>query len=368
MKTRVPGQARSRSRIRSVWLVLAGVAVCFVFLSVDRTALPASINAARHLRWGWVLIAAAVEVASLVVAAEGHRRLLKGAGAHIGLHSVVAIAFASTALAFSVPVGSLPFSASYSFRQYAHRGIDLALAAWALVILWMSATVSLSLVLFAAAWTSGSMVAAVGGLAASLVFVAPPLGLLLALRFPAVRRRISGLASRLAARIRHWSGPRLQRLLDRWPDLTAAFDAVVARAGSLRVPLSTYAQVFACSLCNWLLDVACLVLVIRATGSPVPWHGVLLAYGAGLVADSLWPAPGGLGAVEAATAASLVAAGMQAGAALAAVAVYRLLSFWMLLGIGWVVMAGLSRRPERPDPECPERPEAPERRALALLS
>jgi putative heme transporter len=369
MKTRVPGQARSRSRRTSVWLVLAGVAVCVVFLSVvDRTALPASIDAARHLRWGWVLIAAAVEIASLVVAAEGHRRLLKGAGAHIGLHSVVAIAFASTALAFSVPVGSLPFSASYSFRQYGHRGIDLPLAAWALVILWVSATVTLSLVLFAAAWTSASLVAAAGGLVASLVFLVPPLGLLLALRFPAVRRRISGLASRVAARVRQRSGPRLQRLLERWPEPTAAFDAVVARAGSLRVPLSTYAQVFGCSLCNWLLDVACLVLVIRATRSPVPWHGVLLAYGAGLVAGSLWPAPGGLGAVEAATAASLVAAGMHAGAALAAVAVYRLLSFWMLLGIGWVVMAGLSRRRERPERPDPERPEPPERTALALLS
>jgi len=362
MKTPVPGQTRSRSR--ALWLVLAGVAVCFVFLSVvDRKALPASIDAARHLRWGWVLIAAAVEVASLVVAAEGHRRLLKGAGARIGLPSVAAIAFASTALAFSVPVGSLPFSASYSFRQYARRGIDLALAAWALVILWMSATVALSLVLFAAAWTSGSMVAAAGGLVASLVFLAPPLGLLLALRFPAVRRRITGGASRLAAGVRHRSGPRLQRLLDRWPDPTAAFDAVVARAGSLRVPLPTYAQVFACSLCNWLLDVACLILVIGATGSPVPWHGVLLAYGAGLVADGLWPAPGGLGAVEAAMAAALVAAGMPAGSALAAVLVYRLLSFWMLLGIGWGVMAGLFRRPDRPDP-----PEAPEHPALALLS
>ena len=366
MKTRVPGPARSRRVSGRAWLVLAGVAVCFVFVSVvDRRALPASIDAARHLRWGWVLVAAVVELASLVVAAEGHRRLLKGAGARIGLHSVVAIAFASTALAFSVPVGSLPFSASYSFRQYGHRGIDLALAAWALVILWMSATVTLSLVLFAAAWTSRSILAAAGGLVASLVFLAPPLGLLLALRFPAVRRRIGGLASRLAAGIRQRSGPRLRRLLDRWPDPTAAFDAVVARAGSLRVPLSTYAQVFACSLSNWLLDVACLVLVIRATGSPVPWPGVLLAYGAGLVADSLWPAPGGLGAVEAATAASLVAAGMPAGAALAAVAVYRLLSFWMLLGIGWVVMAGLSRRPQRPELPNPEPPESP---TLAVVS
>src|SRR6267143_1411316 len=361
-----------KTRGKAIWLVLAGLVVCFVFLSlVDRKAFVASVDAARHLRWGWVLIAGAVEVLSLVAAAEGHRRLLKAAGGRIGLHSVVAIGFASTAIAFSVPVAPLPFSASYSLRQYANRGIDVGLAAWALVILWTSATVALSLVLFAAAWTSASLVAAAGGLVASLVFLTPPLGLLLALRFPAVRRRISGWAARLAARVRRRSRPRLQRLLDRWPDPTAAFDAVVARAGSLRVPLGTYAQVFACSLCNWLLDVACLVLVIRATGSPVPWHGVLLAYGAGLVAGSLWPAPGGLGAVEAATAASLVAAGMPAGAALTAVAVYRLLSFWMLLGIGWVVMAGLSRRPERrerPDPEGPDRPEPPERPALAVLS
>jgi uncharacterized protein (TIRG00374 family) len=72
----------------------------------------------------------------------------------------------------------------------------------------------------------------------------------------------------------------------------------------------------------------------------------LLAYGAGIVAAGIWPAPGGLGAVEAAMAATLVAAGTPAGDALTAVLVYRLLSFWMLLGIGWVVMAVLARRRE----------------------
>jgi uncharacterized membrane protein YbhN (UPF0104 family) len=293
-----------------------------------------------------VLVAAAVEIVSLVAAAEAHRRLLKAAGGRIGLHSVVAIGFASTAIAFSVPVAPLPFSASYSLRQYANRGIDLALAAWALVILWMSATIALSLVLFAGAAGSGSLVAAAGGLAASLIFLAPPLALLLALRFPAVRRLLTARATRLAAWVRPRSGRRLQALFDRWPDPGAALDTVVARAGSLRAPVSTYAQVFVFSLCNWLLDVACLVLVIRATGSPVPWHGLLLAYGAGIVAGSIWPAPGGIGAVEAAMATGLVAAGMQAGIALTAVLVYRLLSFWLLLGIGWVVMAVLARHRE----------------------
>jgi putative heme transporter len=336
-----------KTRGKAIWLVLAGLVVCFVFLFVvDRKAFVASVDAARHLRWGWVLAAAAVEIVSLVAAAEGHRRLLKAAGGRIGLHSVVAIGFASTAVAFSVPVAPLPFSASYSLRQYANRGIDVGLGAWALVILWLSATIALSLVLFAGAAGSGSLVAAAGGLAASLVFLAPPLALLLALRFPAVRHLLTRRATRLTAWVRPRAGRRLQALFDRWPDPGAALDTVVARAGSLRAPVSTYAQVFVLSLCNWLLDVACLVLVIRATGSPVPWHGLLLAYGAGIVAGSIWPAPGGIGAVEAAMAAGLVAAGMQAGIALTAVLVYRLLSFWLLLGIGWIVMAVLARHRE----------------------
>jgi len=338
----------ARPRTAAVGIVLAAMVVCFAFLfAVDRRAFVSSVNAVRDLRWGWLLIAAIAEVASIVAAAEGHRRLLKAAGGRIPLHSVVAIAFASTAIAFSVPVAPLPFSASYSLRQYASRGIDLALAGWALVILWMSATLALSLVLFAGAAASGSLLAAAGGLVASVVFLIPPLALLLALRFPAVRRVITGLVAGLAARLPRRAGSRLHRLFDRWPDPAAALDAVVVRAGSLRVSVATYAQVFAFSLCNWLLDVGCLVLVIRATGAPVPWHGLLLAYGAGIVAGSIWPVPGGLGAVEAAMAASLVAAGLPAGSALTVVVVYRLLSFWMLLGIGWVVMAVLSRRRER---------------------
>jgi uncharacterized membrane protein YbhN (UPF0104 family) len=286
-------------------------------------------------------------VVSLVAAAEGHRRLLKAAGSRIGLHSVVAIGFASTAISFSVPVAPLPFSASYSFRQYTLRGIDLALAAWALVILWMSSTLALSVLLFAGAAASGSLLAAAGGLVASVVFLVSPLALLLSLRFPAVRRLMTAWVARVASAVQRRAGGRLARVFERWPDPAAALDELVARAGRLRVPVATYAQVFAFSLCNWLLDVGCLALVIRATGTPIPWHGLLLAYGAGIVAGSIWPAPGGLGAVEAAMAASLVAAGMPAGSALTVVVVYRLFSFWMLLGIGWIVMAGLSRRRER---------------------
>jgi len=345
-----------------VWLVGAGALLCLaVVFTFDRAALATSLRAVRHLRWGWLAVAVVAELASLGAAASGHARLLKAAGGRIRLRSVVAIGFASTAIAFSVPVAPLPFSASYSFRQYANRGIGLALAGWALVILWMTATLALAAVLFIGAVVSGSVLGAVAGLATSAVLVASPLALLLALRFPAVRRVLHSLATRFPAFVRRSTEPsgaagpgvvaRQLRRLDRWPDPAAALDDLLSRAGSIRVPVRTYAEVSALSLCNWLLDVACLVFAIRATGSPIPWHGLLLAYGAGIAAGTVWPAPGGLGAVEAAMTAALIAAGLHGGTVLTAVLAYRLLSFWMLLAIGWGVMAMLARRPQpRPLP------------------
>lgn len=394
-----PGIGPSRPR-RATWAVgIAAVVFVILVLAVDRSALGASLSAARHLRWWWLLPAAALEIASLAAAAEGHRRLLAAAGARIQLRTVLAIAFGATAVAFSVPVAPGPFSASYSVRQYVTRGIGFALAGWVLVVLWMTATASLSVVLFAGAVVSGSYLAGLAGVVSSLVFLLPPLAVLLALRFPAVRawlrtvaggsvnllRRRPGLAGVVAVgalgtmaagllvvggiwRSRPATtagivaacltgigvlvvaatggrlGPWLRRTIEARPDPAAAVDALLARAGSIRAPRRVYAEVFALSLANWLLDVAVLVLAIHATGAPIPWNGVLLAYGAGIVAGSLWPAPGGIGAVEAAMAAALVAAGLAAGPALAAVLVYRLASFWMLLGIGWVTMGLLTRR------------------------
>ena len=394
-----PGIGRARPR-RATWVVgIAAVGFVALVLAVDHSVLGASVDAARHLRWGWLLPAAALELASLAAAAEGHRRLLLAAGGRIGLRSVLAIGFVATAIAFSVPVAPLPFSASYSVRQYVTRGIDLALAGWALVVLWMTATVSLSLVLFAGAAVSGSYLAGLAGLVSSLVFLLPPLALLLALRFPAVRAWLRAAAGGSVAMLQKrpalagvlatgalgtmaagllvvggiWrsrpattagvvaacltgvgilvvaaTGGRLaaslRRAIQARPNPAETLDALLVRAGSIRAPRRAYAEVSALSLANWLLDVAVLVVAIHATGAAVPWHGVLLAYGAGIVAGSLWPAPGGVGAVEAGMAAALVAAGMAAGPALAAVLVYRLVSFWMLLGIGWATMGLLTRR------------------------
>ena len=54
-----------------------------------------------------------------------------------------------------------------------------------------------------------------------------------------------------------------------------------------------------------------------------------MVYLAGATIGQAAPTPGGLGAVEAALAAGLTAAGLDAGLAVSAVLLYRLLTFWL---------------------------------------
>lgn len=121
-----------------------------------------------------------------------------------------------------------------------------------------------------------------------------------------------------------------------------ALDSFLDRLASIKLPGLYYAEVVLLLLWNWVGDCLCLACAIRATGSVVPWHSLFLAYGAtaaGIISLTL----GGLGVVEIALAAALVAAGLRGPHAFAAVLVYRLISFWLVMAAGWVVMAMLSR-------------------------
>jgi pimeloyl-ACP methyl ester carboxylesterase len=97
------------------------------------------------------------------------------------------------------------------------------------------------------------------------------------------------------------------------------------------------------ALANWLADAAVLAVSIRATGATVPWHDLLLVYGSGIAAQSLNITPGGLGVTEGTLSLALVATGLGAGQALAAVLLYRLASFWLVALAGWLVLLWLRR-------------------------
>jgi uncharacterized membrane protein YbhN (UPF0104 family) len=105
-----------------------------------------------------------------------------------------------------------------------------------------------------------------------------------------------------------------------------------------------FAMVALLALLNWGTDILCLALAFRAVGGRAPWPGIFVAYAVGQLASSIPIVPGGLGIVEGGLAATLVAYGAAASTALAAVFVYRLISFWAVLVVGWVFWVIIMRR------------------------
>jgi uncharacterized protein (TIRG00374 family) len=109
------------------------------------------------------------------------------------------------------------------------------------------------------------------------------------------------------------------------------------------------------SLANWGLDCGCLVCSFVAVGSPVPWRGMLLAYGAAQLASNLPITPGGLGVVEGSLTIALVYYGGQEASTVAAVLLYRLISFWGFLPFGWAAWGAVSYRNRAADRRDAER-------------
>jgi len=154
------------------------------------------------------------------------------------------------------------------------------------------------------------------------------------------RPRLVGALERPAA----WTLRRGSRLLRRPdPDPRQTIRVWAERLVSLRLSPSGWMTVTGLALANWLTDAAVLAASIYAAGAAVPWHLLLLVYGSGIAAQSLNLTPGGLGVAEGTLGVALVATGLRAGQALAAVLLYRLASFWLAAFAGWLVLLWLRR-------------------------
>ncbi len=110
----------------------------------------------------------------------------------------------------------------------------------------------------------------------------------------------------------------------------------MARVGASqprRVPTGPGRRALA-SATGWLTAAVSPVSFL-AVGAGVPWRGLLLAYGAGQLAAILPITPGGLGVVEGSLTVALVTFGGAQDSTVAAVLLYRLISFWLVLPVGW---------------------------------
>ncbi|MBA2947560.1 lysylphosphatidylglycerol synthase transmembrane domain-containing protein [Streptomyces himalayensis] len=91
------------------------------------------------------------------------------------------------------------------------------------------------------------------------------------------------------------------------------------------------------------LQAAGLVAVGRALGLEIPVAHMAVAYLAATVAVALVPTPGGLGSVEAALVVALVAAGGPAAVATAVVLAFRIITLWLPLLPGALMLGALVR-------------------------
>ncbi len=82
---------------------------------------------------------------------------------------------------------------------------------------------------------------------------------------------------------------------------------------------------------------------VAAVGAEIPIATATLIYVSGNAVGSIVPTPGGLGAVEAALTAGLTAAGIPGGEAFTAVILFRLITFWLPIPVGWFAWTKLQR-------------------------
>jgi uncharacterized membrane protein YbhN (UPF0104 family) len=90
--------------------------------------------------------------------------------------------------------------------------------------------------------------------------------------------------------------------------------------------------------------IGCLEACVAAFGRSVPIASIAVVYLTGSAIGSILPTPGGLGGVEAALTAGLTAAGLPGAVAVSAVLLFRLLTFWLPVPVGWAALSYLERQ------------------------
>ena len=91
--------------------------------------------------------------------------------------------------------------------------------------------------------------------------------------------------------------------------------------------------------------ILCLAASVRAVSvSPVPIASIAVVYLTGNAVGSIVPIPGGIGAIETAMSLGLTAAGLPGGTAIAAVVLFRTVTFWLPAPAGWAAFNYLQRK------------------------
>ena len=300
---------------RSVVAVL-GIAALVVGLLAVWNQLPSPVAVATSLAAvdpGWLIVALVAQCTAVFAFAEIQRRFVVDLGGRLSRGGSVELTLASGAISMAMPAGSA-FGAGYTFRRLRRTGLthaDVGVSMIASAGLLSGTLVALYLLL-----TGPTLLDQLAGIigrdqVGSLVLVVGAALLLAILRPPPSARPVIN-----------------DRRRDRLPAVTAAVSAVRT------VPAGTWTSSASWAAVKWAADFGVLVSATLAVGTSVDIVAVATIYLGVQLLRQFPVTPGGIGVVEAALLAGLIAAGADPGPAAAAVLVYRLCTFWLMLPVG----------------------------------
>lgn len=334
----LPPASPRRGRRRHRLLLVVVVAI----LGVEGVLIAPRLSGVGHqlgnLTVGWTLAAVAAQATSMTAFAREQRRLLASAGTRVRLGRVAAVVYAGNAISVTLPGGQL-FSTSYTFRRMRGWGASTPAATWTLAVGAVLSSVALALVGGVGALLVHGRLGIFTTVLDAALLIAVVLGVRALVHRP-------GLVQRWGLRVLRAAN----RVLRRPPETGGRQLAeLIAQTRNLHPRPRDLTIAFGWSVYNWALDVACLGFAALAVGDHrITLGAVLVAYVAGSAASSLSLIPAGLGIVDAALTVALVAGGLPADTALAAVVLYRLISLVAVVAVGWILWAYLARRPAAP--------------------
>ncbi|GAA0735616.1 flippase-like domain-containing protein [Dactylosporangium roseum] len=328
------GTTRRRRLARLIVLAAAVAGLAVIGL---RGRLPAPrdvLDALTGAGYGWILLAALLQAASIGAFAHQQRRLLHSLGVHLRRGRAFAIILAGTALSISLPAGPA-LSTAFTIRQYERAGATREVAAASAIVSGLASIGGLALL-----YVGGGVAIVAGSPTALLNW--RPLAVVVGLAALTAAVVLAGrrYSRRPPAGGSGRSGGRARRYMR--TVLTSARKGWRAGAGLRTVD---WAAALAYATVKWLADLLCLIAVARGLDLPVGVAALAGIYLSVQIVRQVPLTPGGVGVVETALVAGLTAAGATGIGAAAAVLLYRLLSCWLIIPVGGLAALMLRRDP-----------------------
>lgn len=304
------------TRFSARTVVTATVAVVAAWILLTTLNFRDILADAANANPAWMLAAFLLGLLTYLGAALG---LVAFSPEKLGLWRTTVVQVAASVIGLVAPAGVGPAALNLRFMQ--KKGVDTPLALATVALLQVSQFVTTVLLLLGIALVTGSQGALASLPSGTIVII-----LLGALLVIGVLFTIPRLRRWLVAKLR----PTMQQV---WPRLIW----VIGQPGRLLMGIGGNLLMTAGYL-------AAFAATLAAFGETLPLTTLAVIYLTGTAIGSAVPTPGGIGAVEGALFTGLRTAGIATATATSTAVLFRVLTFWIRVPLGWVALRYLQKR------------------------